>query len=139
MSDYNAADRKDVRRAEKAARQAELARGEVVKGLMDTTAGRRYVWDRLSAAHIFVTSFNLDPVQMAFNEGERNQGLQLLGDIMQWCPDLFIQAMRESNERHLAAQRSRSQDGNGGVEGPIDGDPAGEDGRDEDGARERAS
>ena len=32
---------------------------------------------------------------MAFAEGERNQGLQLLADIMRWCPERFIEMMRE--------------------------------------------
>jgi len=93
---YNAGERKDIRKAEKAARQAEVARGEVVKGIAATQPGRKYLWDLLAAAHIFTTSFVAgDPLQMAFAEGERNQGLQLLADIMRWCPERFIEMMRE--------------------------------------------
>ena len=102
----NTADRKSVRAAEKSAKLADRQRGEVLTTIVETTAGRQYLWDRLEAAHIFRSSFSTDAVQMAFYEGERNQGLLLLGDIMQWCPDQFIQMMREHNERRSTSSRS---------------------------------
>lgn len=95
----NTSDRKSIRAHEKAAAIADRERGEVLISIMSSTPGRRWVWDKMGAAHIFQTSFSVDAVQMAFNEGERNQGLLLLNDIMQWCPDQFILAMREANER----------------------------------------
>ena len=124
---YSAADRKDIRRAEKDEAVATRQRGEVIFGLMSTSPGRAYIWEQLSAAHIFSTSFALDALQMAFSEGERNAGLRLLNDIMDTCPDEFILMMRERNERDSARQRPGSQDGNGGaggsdaeVDGPAD-------------------
>jgi hypothetical protein len=98
---YNAGERKSVRAAEKVARLAERERHEVIVALMAHAAGRRYVWDRLSAANIFTATFSTDALQMAFAEGNRNQGLQLLSDVMQACPDQFILAMREANERSI--------------------------------------
>ena len=102
----NTADRKSVRAAEKSAKLADRQRGEVLIAICSTEPGRRYLWERLDEAHIFRTSFSTDPIQMAFYEGERNQGLLLLGDIMQWCPDQFIQMMREHNERRSTSGRS---------------------------------
>jgi hypothetical protein len=99
MSQTNAADRKQIRAAEKAAAISARERGEVVIALMSTAPGRRFVWDRLADASIFATTFSTDPIQMAFNEGQRNQGLTLLDEIIRSCPDQFILAMRESNAR----------------------------------------
>ena len=126
----NTSDRKSVRAAEKAAAIADRERGETIIQLMSTAPGRRFVWDKLGSAHIFQTSFNLDHGQMAFNEGERNQGILLLNDIIQWCPDQFILAMRESNERDSASrsaeQRSSGANGDGRDQGPA-GDATGDD------------
>jgi hypothetical protein len=117
---YNAANRKDVRRAEKAARQADVARQDTVRGLMSTTQGRQWAYERLVACHIFASSFSLDALQMAFAEGERNAGLQLLNDVMQVSPDEYIQMMREANVRDTI-ERTRGPDPDGGDQGP---DPA---------------
>lgn len=119
--------RKSIRAVEKAAAVADRERGVTVANLMSTIPGRRYIWEKLTAAHMFQTSFNADPLQMAFNEGERNQGIQLLNDIIQWCPEQYIQAMRESNERNSsdhdsrtgtdAGERGGREDGDGGDQG----------------------
>ena len=124
----NTADRKSVRAAEKAAAIADRERGEVIVALASTQAGRRFLWDKLTSAHIFQTSFNLDSGQMAFAEGERNQGLLLLNDIIQWCPDQFILAMREHNGRSSSndsasrdtGQRGGGANGNGRDSGSAD-------------------
>ena len=68
---------------------------------MSTAAGRNWLWDRLSETNIFHTTHTPDPYASAFQEGRRSVGLSLLADIMAHCPDQFIQAMREHNERHL--------------------------------------
>ena len=103
MTEYNASDRKSIRAAEKTSAIAERERGEVVVEMMATQARRRYVWEKLGAAGIFSTTFSTDPGQMAFNEGQRNQGLVLLNDIIQYCPEQFIEAMREFNGRRTSS------------------------------------
>ena len=120
---YNAGERKDVRAAEKAAKIAESQSAEIIRSLMSIPPGRAWVLTLLESAHVFATSFDRDPVAMAFNEGERNQGLILLTAIMSACPDQFLLMMKERNERHLAGERSRSSNGLGGNQGPIPDDP----------------
>lgn len=111
----NTSDRKSIRAAEKAAAIADRERGEVVSALMSTEPGRRFVWDKLGSAGIFTSTFSTDPGQMAFNEGQRNQGLLLLNDVMQYCPDQFIQAMREANVRRTVDDvRSASTESDAG-------------------------
>ncbi len=111
----NTADRKSIRAAEKASKVADRERGEVIIGIASTTSGRRYLWEKLEACHIFATSYHDSAQRMAFLEGERSVGLQLLNDITRWCPDEFILAMREANVRHelstgSAGQRTSSED-----------------------------
>lgn len=102
----NTSDRKSVRAAEKASALVDRQRGEVLVSVMETGPGREWIWNKLSEANIFHTTFSTDPVQMAFNEGQRNQGLVLLNDIIQWCPDNFILTMREHNGRTSSSSAS---------------------------------
>lgn len=124
MTEPNASDRKWVREQEKAAKIAERERAEVVVEMMATPQRRKYIWDKLSDAHIFSTTFSTDPIQMSFNEGERNAGIKLLNDIIQHCPEQFIEAMREANGRRTidnakrdTGQRPVREDGDGGDQG----------------------
>lgn len=145
MTEPNAADRKWIREREKSAKLLDLANQSVVVSLMSTPDGRRYIWDKLELAHIFSTTFSTDALQMAFNEGQRNQGLQLLADIIRWCPDQYIQAMRESNARRdtdnastrNTGQRAGREDADGRDQGPA-GDAAGDGAGDEDSRDEAA-
>jgi hypothetical protein len=96
---YNAAERSHVKAAQKSARFLEKSRGEILRTIMDSAAGRAYMLDRLERSHCFVSSFHGNALSMAFAEGERNIGLQDLNDIMQFAPDQYVLMMREKNER----------------------------------------
>ena len=65
------------------------------KWLMDDPRGRRQVWRWLSEAGVFQQSFNPDAMTMAFKEGRRAAGLQLLGQIHAICPDRYTTMMKE--------------------------------------------
>jgi hypothetical protein len=114
---YNAANRKDIRQAEKEAKLADQQRREFMSGIMSTMPGRRWLHEKLVDCHIFSTSFNRDQLAMAFAEGQRDIGLKLLNDIMASCPDEYILMMREYNERRSASERTREQNTNGGNQG----------------------
>ena len=120
----NAADRKDIRRLEKQARLADRQRQEVITSIMSTLAGRQWLWDKLSECHLFITTFNGDALQSAYMEGQRAVGLSMLSDIMIACPDQYIQAMRESNERSATNERRSSPQPDGGDSGSGDPDDA---------------
>jgi hypothetical protein len=131
---YNAASRKDVRRLEKQARVEERQRLDTIRVLMSTTAGRQWVYDRLSQCHVFASSFSLNAYESAFKEGERNVGLQILNDVMMASPDNYVLMMREANVRHIAAdssaagaadaERPGGEDGDWGDQGPDPDDAA---------------
>jgi hypothetical protein len=104
---YNAAERKDVRRAEKEAKLAETNRREIINYIMSTNPSRAWMHDVLEACHVFRSSFSADSLQMAFAEGERNVGLRMLVDIMTICPDQYILMMREENVRQATREAKR--------------------------------
>lgn len=95
----NTSSRPDVRRLEKEDLRVEAVRREVIVAMMSSHSGREYVWEILTAAHVFATSFSPDPLQMAFAEGERNFGLRFLDDIIKHCPEQFTTMMEDSNAR----------------------------------------
>lgn len=114
----NTADRKDIRRREKAARITERQREDVTRELMSTTAGREFVWNILSECSIFSSTFTGDALTTAFNEGRRSIGLAWMATILQACPDQYIQAQRESNERNAVNERRSSPKPDGRDTGP---------------------
>jgi hypothetical protein len=116
----NAADRKSIRRLEKASKLADAQRRQVITSLMSTTFGREWMWDVLSRCHCFSTTFTGDALSGAFAEGQRAIGLSLLSDIMIACPDQYIQAQRESNERSSLDERRSSAESERGDPGPSD-------------------
>jgi hypothetical protein len=104
----NATNRQQIRAAEKEAKAAAAERLEVIRGLMMVRASRRWVFDRLAAAGVFTSIFSTNALTMAFNEGQRNQGLALLADIMAACPERFIEMLQEQQTREAAAERMRN-------------------------------
>lgn len=116
---YNAANRKDVRAAEKAARLSLVIRGEVITGVMSVTNGRQWMHELLSSLHFFTDPFNADPYIHAAQSGQRGIAIQLFGDIMGFCPAQFTLMIEEHYVRlATASERTRSTDTRGGVEEP---------------------
>ena len=116
---YNASNRKDIREAEKAARQAELARITYLQAAMSTQQGRAWFYDLLEFCHLFNDPFTGQALHEAYLKGERNVGLRIFADIVAHCPDSYLQMMREANARRserdtdtdtAAAERSGSED-----------------------------
>lgn len=57
--------------------------------VMADPRGRAWVRRLLASMGVYRTSFNTNALQMAFNEGSRNQGLQLTAHLEEVCPDHF--------------------------------------------------
>ena len=106
----NAANRKDIREAEKAAKLRAQQDAEAVIAIMSTIPGRAWMWRQLGAANIFVSNFTGDPMRDAFASGERNFGLRLLSDIMLHCPEQYLQMTREANDNDRHHNNDRNSD-----------------------------
>ncbi len=65
---------------------------------MSNKQGRRFMWRLLSRAGVYQSSFNTNNAVMAFNEGNRNAGLQQLNEIMEACPERYTEMLAEQKE-----------------------------------------
>lgn len=77
---------------------AEKAEAEDIKWQMGNKRGRRIVYRLLERAGIWRSSFNTNALQMAFNEGGRNEGLALLAKLMAYCPELYAVMLKEQEK-----------------------------------------
>ena len=81
--------------------QASLAQWEAdVMWQMSGQRGRRVVRRILGTSYVMSPSFNTNALQMAFNEGRRSVGLDLLKVIEHRCPDEYLTMLRE-HERDI--------------------------------------
>ncbi len=94
----NAADEAALR---KQARDEKLVRKQQIddfKRVMAEPHGRRFVWRLMGRCRVFEPVFDPHSGMMNFNEGRRDTGLFLLGEIDRLCPDLFA-VMAAENAR----------------------------------------
>lgn len=94
---FNASDEDQVKtrkRRDERVRDRELADLRLV---MSSVEGRRFVWRLLEKAGVFRTSFTGNSTTF-FNEGMRNMGLMVLGDVHEACAAEYIVMMNESKE-----------------------------------------
>lgn len=94
---FNASDEDQVKtrkRRDERLRDRELADLRLV---MSSVEGRRFVWRLLEKAGVFRTSFTGNSTTF-FNEGMRNMGLMVLGDVHEAAADAYIVMMNESKE-----------------------------------------
>lgn len=82
-------------------RMAAESEASDIRWLMESEQGRRIVWRLLNRTGVFRSSFSSDALAMAFAEGNRNTGLQLLAQVHELCPDLYPEMVREANERNI--------------------------------------
>ena len=93
--DYESNDALRKTRADET-RLAQLKDAEDIKWLMSSKRGRRIVNRLLQSAGVFRLSFNTNALQMSFNEGNRNTGLQLLAAITEHCPERYAEMLEEA-------------------------------------------
>ena len=72
----------------------------VVKGIMSTPTGRRWVYDFLVKCHLYTNPFSGEkPLTTAFMCGEMNIGQQLLAEVQATCPQQYSIMIEEANGR----------------------------------------
>ena len=113
MSNYDPLDIRSQERAKADAEQrSKLARDTEeadLKWLMGSKRGRRIVWRLLDRAGVFRLSFNTNAMQMAFAEGNRNEGLRILAQIHTLCPELYpVMVKEQANDNRNADDGSRN-------------------------------
>lgn len=82
--------------ANEKARNAQRVERDDLVWLMSGKRGRRVVYRQLERAGVWRSSFNTDAMQMAFNEGMRNEGLALTAKLMAYCPTQYAEMTTEN-------------------------------------------
>ena len=95
--DLNAQDEIRAAAAEKAKLAMRIEKEDVM-WLMSGKRGRRVVHRLLESAGVYRLSFNTNALQMAFNEGMRNQGLAMVAKLMDYCPAQYAEMLTENRE-----------------------------------------
>lgn len=88
-------DNQEAQRA-KAAEQKLAEEAADWRFILGDQRGRRIVWALLSKAGVFRVSFSADAMQMAFNEGNRNLGLEVLGKVTEHAPNAYLLMQNEA-------------------------------------------
>lgn len=96
-TDLQAQERDSADMAERNRKAADMEIDDL-KWLMSNKRGRRFVFRVLERAGVWRISFNTNALSMAFNEGQRNEGLRLMANITAHCPDRYTEMLEESKK-----------------------------------------
>jgi hypothetical protein len=96
---YDAGDAKQVAERGRKTRREQAEHDTMLKGIMESTPGRRWIWRLLTKCNVFSTSFHENSRVTAFLEGKRDIGLNIIADIMRICPDEYVRMAGENTEK----------------------------------------
>ena len=68
---------------------------EDIRETLKTPQGRRLLWEILSTCGVMSASMSMEPLNMAYREGQRSIGLTLMQDIMEAQPEAYDRMRRE--------------------------------------------
>ncbi len=107
---YNAGDASHVARAQKSKKTRDLQARTALKRFMSDADGRVWMWDLISRCGAFHLSFSTEALVMAFNEGRRDVGNHLIGEINRISPELYMRMAVENNVIPEVNERSMKQE-----------------------------
>lgn len=82
---YDAGDEVSVRGAKQKHKLAKIQHDADTRTVMGTPAGRRFMWRLLGGSGIYGRTFETDPMTVGKFLGRREQGLDLLAELMTVC------------------------------------------------------
>lgn len=94
----NAADKDQVRRAQKKEQSDHERRLNDLRYVLNDRRGRRFLWKTMSDCGIFQTSFSSSTNVTFFNEGQRNVGLKILSDLNEAAPEVYVLMCEEEKK-----------------------------------------
>ena len=95
---YDASDPEQVNLRRRKSGRVLHEKRKYIAEVMARKEGRRWVWELLTASHVFSTSFvSGDAHATSFHEGERNIGLRILTDVMTAAPDQYVTMTTENS------------------------------------------
>ncbi len=94
----NLGDKASVKERENRTKRYAREKKALLETIMNYPAGRRWIKELLESCHCWHTSFSKNALEMAFQEGQRNIGLQLLADLTASCPEQYVTMLQEKND-----------------------------------------
>jgi hypothetical protein len=96
---FNAGDANHVAQRQKSKKTRDLQARTALRDFLGTPGGRIWMWDLLSLCGAFRLSFSTDALVMAFNEGRRDVGNHLIGEINRLSPEFYMKMALENQEK----------------------------------------
>ncbi len=93
----NAASEKSIREAKKAQKRDQDNEAIVIRQLMSTPQGRRWVWLFLEDTRMFHEAGSLEGNVLAYREGQRNIGLKFFAKVTSHAPAQYLQMTSENS------------------------------------------
>lgn len=94
---YDASDPEAVNTARRRAGRKKFDALRVVHALMQHKDGRKWIYSKLEACHIFSTPFEKGyPDASSFRMGEQNIGLQFLAEVVSAAPEQYVLMCQEN-------------------------------------------
>ncbi|MDB4871965.1 MAG: hypothetical protein JWL97_2969 [Gemmatimonadales bacterium] len=100
----NAADKEQVKKAEKKATNRDAALRDAWKQLLSTKAGLTVFRDVLDRYWAFGTVFDPNPVEMAFKAGQQDVSHYVMHQINRTKPEALTEMMRQSHNDKVTDQ-----------------------------------
>lgn len=107
----SASNERQIRAKVQQAHRDLLTEEVVIRQLMSTVEGRRWVWLTLSSAGIFDEDTALDPMLLAYRKGVRNSALRLLKPVQSHTPNEYILMTSEATKVELTLTKEDTPDG----------------------------
>jgi len=105
----NAADRNQVRRAEKKRRQQRVNELADLRHVLKDAAARRVLWRLLEHCGVFRSIWHPSAL-IHFNEGKRDTGLFLMRELADAEPNALLTMMAEAGNAKLSAEIERENE-----------------------------
>lgn len=96
---YDTSDAKKVGKKTRQDKQAQRLRDEGFKELIASPTCRAWLWNLLSEANVFSSTFSQEPTVYGLQEGKRSMGLMVMADITRLCPEMLATMMRENQNK----------------------------------------
>lgn len=108
----NAADREQVKRADRNQQRVVEQFLDCLRAVMDTRDGRLVFWKYLGKFGVYEDIYSDSPQRMAYDAGRRRAGLELLADLLAAGEDNFQKMereMRAQDDAEAATEQAEQQ------------------------------
>lgn len=95
------------------ARDREIDRDMIVL-LMSKVDGRRWLWLKLEAAHLYHEDGVLGHAEMAYAKGKQSAALALMASVTGFCPDMYVRMLQENSGVKLEVEEPQSEESENG-------------------------